>query len=143
MDPKEVKKIDPAVVLLERCRRKLIRALKVEVCDLAECLGAMRREECLFCGRDRDRLYTSRVHLKARSRAAQLAYGFIRGRTYEQVESGTTRTRPNWNLVLEYVARHVQEPSNVWGQRFAEWVDDSGLPGNMLPIAWIIAHKAG
>lgn len=142
MNPEAAKKVDPAVSL-ERRRRKLIRSLKVEVCDLAACLRAMRRQELRLRGQDHDRLYTSRIHMKARARAALLAYGFVRGRSYKRVEAGITRTRPNWTLVMSYIDNHVQESPIVWVQKFAEWVDEGNMRAYMGPPEWVVARRAG
>ena len=43
--------------------------------------------------------------VRSESRAAQVAYGFLRGRTYQQVE-GSAKTSPDWKRVQRLVEKY-------------------------------------
>lgn len=51
------------------------------------------------------------------ARAAHVAYGFLRGRTYEQVE-GSAQSSPNWERVESLVKKYGAPGDR---ERFAEW----------------------
>ena len=44
-------------------------------------------------------------HVREEARAAQLAYGFVRGRLYHQLEDRFSRTSPDWHTVALIVQR--------------------------------------
>lgn len=73
--------------------------LRVKVKSLAEEARIIRREEQRTYGRLREELHKHRViDVRREARAANLAYGFIRGRTHEQME-GSRKTEPDWEKV--------------------------------------------
>ena len=75
--------------------------LRIKIKSLAEEARIIRREEHRTRGPLREELYLHRIHdVRSESRAAHLAYGFIRGRTLEQMES-KSRTKPRWNRVRD------------------------------------------
>ncbi len=85
-------------------------------------------------------------------RAALLAYGFLRGRTYLQIENNT-KSRPPWTLVIKNIKQFgvfmtsdqliekgytdLSEQESALKQRFAEWIDNSGLPASLKPYAGV------
>ena len=56
------------------------------------------------------------------ARAAHVAYGFLRGRTYAQVE-GAALSSPNWERVEALVKKYGDAPDRL--QKFSEWKDAS------------------
>lgn len=80
--------------------------LRVKIKSLAEEARIIRREEQRNWGTLRDELYLHRVGVVRReSRAAHLAYGFIRGRTYAQMESKCV-TPPDWDKVRKLCKKY-------------------------------------
>ena len=69
------------------------------------------------------------VVVRVAARQTLLAYSFIRGRTYEQIET-KARTRPDWpevwRMVKTYGASETEAPA-VLRERFSLW-----LPGGAL-----------
>lgn len=73
--------------------------LRVKVKSLAAEAKIIRREELRTHGALRDELYLHRVGVVRReARSAHLAYGFIRGRTYLQLEAKCHKA-PSWDDV--------------------------------------------
>lgn len=82
--------------------------------------------------------WSLRVHrqgLKPEARFTHLAYGFMRGRTYQQMENicygglkGFGSTEPNWARIEEIVLKFSKDEPALEGvnttveQRFAEWL---------------------
>lgn len=60
--------------------------------------------------------------VRSESRASHIAYGFLRGLSYAQVE-GTAKTSPNWSRVEDLVKKYGEDDIRVRLQRFAEWRD--------------------
>jgi len=82
--------------------------LKVKVKSLAEEARIIRKEERKAKGRDSQLLSSLQCHrrisLREESRSAQLAYAFLRGLQYEQVER-KCKTPPNWYRVKQLVEK--------------------------------------
>lgn len=73
--------------------------LRVKIKSLAEEARIIRAEEKRTRGRLRDELHLHRIFdVRAAARHAHLAYGFIRGRTYEQMERKAGR-EPSWDEI--------------------------------------------
>ncbi len=61
------------------------------------------------------------------ARHVGLAYGFIRGRSYRQMEQ-TTYSSPYWPEVFIYIGAFSKQDPRVWKQRLAQWVDEGQVP---------------
>ncbi len=80
-------------------------------------------------------LYLHRVKvLRPETRHTLLAYGFIRGRTYNQMETisadklkAGSSQRPNWDQVLRMVQRYFS--SKVTVDLLEKWADAGDIPG--------------
>lgn len=78
--------------------------LKVKVKALAAEARIIRKEE--HRSRYQEALYLHRIHVVRRTaRTTLLAYGFVRGRTYESMEK-KCRIKPNWKEVETLVKRY-------------------------------------
>lgn len=107
--------------------------LRVKIKSLAEEARIIRREE------QRSKLWGAgltnhrKFVVRPEARNAQLAYGFLRGRTYEQLEN-STKTAPDWDKVRALVAKYgiKQSPDTSFtaykallkeqSARFEEWI---------------------
>lgn len=89
-----------------------IKFLKVKVKSLAEESRIIRREERKLHGQDnimlRNELHLHRVFVvRKAARETHLAYGFLRGRMYQQMEKGTDKYRqPDWTAVAKMVKKY-------------------------------------
>lgn len=110
--------------------------LKIKIMSLAAESRIIRREEKKWPGRHAKRL-SLREHrigdVRTEARCALLAYGFLRGRLYRQVEN---RVRPvdhahkdkamkpiDWERVIALVARFGGLDKRDARQKLAEWAD--------------------
>ena len=98
------------VTLLDR--REMLR---VKIKSLAEEARIIRREERATFGTLREELYRHRMDVvRSEARHAHLAYGFIRGLSYEQMEASTNQS-PYWErvrqLIKKYGPKNFTEPS--------------------------------
>lgn len=89
--------------------------LRVKIKSLAVEAQIIRREERKTFGTLREELYRHRMDVvRYEARHAHLAYGFIRGLTYEQMESSTNQS-PNWERVRQLLKKYgpwkMVEPS--------------------------------
>lgn len=82
----------------------------------------------------RQGLHEHRVHdVRDESRAALLAYGFLRGRPYAKIEAGCAEDPGPWNVarnnrwsrVRELVGKYGEGDQRVILQKLAEWVDSA------------------
>lgn len=82
--------------------------LRVKLKSLAEEARIIRREEQRTHTVLRDELHRHRVLVvRSEARATHLAYGFIRGRTLEQMEaSSDPAAPPNWDKVRSMLKRY-------------------------------------
>ena len=107
----------------------------------------------------RQGLHGHRVDLRRETRAAHLAYGFVRGRKYEEIERFAW-TQPDWNRIQRLVEKYSEVDQQIALQRFAEWKDDAlrGVvplnfdkenpdkrkPGSVKELtAWVISQPGG
>jgi len=80
--------------------------LKVKIKSLAEEARIIRKEERQSKGEKREGLYLHRVGTVRRAaRHTLLAYGFLRGREYRQIEA-KCETTPMWPEVFKMVAKY-------------------------------------
>jgi hypothetical protein len=105
--------------------------LKIKIKSLAEEAKIIRFEEKKFKGRPegsvgRKIFWGLREHrvtdVRDESRAACLAYGFLRDRAYHRIEA-KCYTPPNWNRVEALVLKYGSGDQRELKQRFAEWKD--------------------
>jgi len=80
--------------------------LRVKIKSLAEEAKIIRKEEGKTFGQLREELYLHRIGIvRNEARHAHLAYGFIRGRTYEQMEANA-KSAPDWDHVKRLVKKY-------------------------------------
>lgn len=99
--------------------------LKVKVMSLAAEARIIRREEKKWPGYHPKRfsLYHHRVcPVRREARASQLAYGFLRGRRYEQLERPDS-TPADWGRVRDIAAKFGDMDRRDAAQKLAEWHD--------------------
>lgn len=105
--------------------------LKIKIKSLAEEAKIIRSEEKKFKGRPegsvgRQIFWGLREHrtvdVRDESRAACLAYGFLRGRAYHRLEAKCYHA-PNWNRVEALALKYGRGDQRELKQRFAEWKD--------------------
>ena len=97
--------------------------LKIKVKSLAAEAKMIRFEEKKWPAESEERgeLYSHRIFpLRREARSSFLAYGFLRGREYLQIEQPNSR-EPNWNRVRDIVARFGNMDKRVAAQKLAEW----------------------
>lgn len=97
--------------------------LKVKIKSLAAEAKIIRREEKRYPGGHAVRigLYLHRIHeVRDESRSAHLAYGFLKGRTYSQIEQGARKT-PDWSRIERLIHKYGEGDMREINQRFAEW----------------------
>jgi hypothetical protein len=70
-----------------------------------------------------------KLSIRKETRSVQLAHGFIRDRSYLDMER-TCYTRPDWDRVHELVALHMYGDPRIFLQRFAQWVDAARAADN-------------
>lgn len=93
--------------------------LKVKAKSLAEEARIIRKEERRAKGL-RDHLRDHRTGVvRSEARATLLAYGFLRGRTLEQVET-RAKTKPDWDKVWSMVRRYCLDPVDLHAVRRKE-----------------------
>lgn len=75
-----------------------------------------------------------RNNLKLEARSTHLAYGYLRGRSYAQMEQicygplkGYGSTEPNWKAIEEMVERFTKYETSPqdYMQKFSEWLADA------------------
>lgn len=80
--------------------------LRVKIKSLAEEAKIIRKEEMRTYGQLHNELYLHRIGIvRATSRSAVLAYGFIRGRKHESMEP-TRKTDPDWGEVKRLCSKY-------------------------------------
>src|SRR5690348_6675706 len=82
--------------------------IKIKIKSLAEEAKIIRQEELKFPGEYEVRrgLYEHRMNsVRPECRAANLAYGFLRGKSYEQIERNP-KTKPNWSRVQRIAEKY-------------------------------------
>jgi hypothetical protein len=99
--------------------------LKIKIKSLAAEAAIIRQEELKWHGTSSARfnLHQHRViDVRRESRAAQLAYGFLRGRAYRVMEAKAYDV-PDWAKVQKIVERFCLGDKRDAIQKFAEWVE--------------------
>lgn len=105
--------------------------LKVKVKSLAVEAAIIRKEEKVWKPRKLDGaphpiFFGLQAHrrgiLRREARYALLAYGFLRGKSYKQIEKKAYEP-PNWTVIEQMAKRFGGLDSRVLLQRFAEWKD--------------------
>lgn len=82
------------------------RMLKVKIKALAAEAKIIRFEERRVAGQIREDLYLHRVQVVRReARATHLAYGYLRGRSYQQLEASCVEP-PDWKKIESMVKRY-------------------------------------
>lgn len=97
--------------------------LKMKIMSLAAEARIIRAEEKKWPGEHTARygLHEHRIHdVRPEARHALLAYGFLRGRSYRQLEAAAARP-PDWERVGQLVEKFGGGDVRVLRQRFAEW----------------------
>ena len=97
--------------------------LKIKIVSLAAEARLIRAEERRWPGPSQHRigLRSHRLAIvRVEARAALLAYGFIRGRRYRQLEA-TAIAAPNWKRVYELVTKYGPVTADLKA-RFEAWV---------------------
>lgn len=89
----------------------MLQYLKIKIINLADEARTIRREEKRWPGNSTERLglYFHRIKdVRWEARSAQLAYGFLRNRTYQQLEY-RTYTTPDYKRIAELVRKYGGE----------------------------------
>jgi hypothetical protein len=110
-------------------------ALKIKIKSLAEEARIIRAAEDKLKGHGVDnfaypaegwKLYAHRIAVvRPEARATQLAYAYLRGRTYRQVEP-IRQTDPNWHRVQKMVETYGPKPFDL--AAFTAWRKDEPAP---------------
>lgn len=80
--------------------------LRVKIKSLAEEARIIRREEHRSFGILREQLYLHRIGVVRRAaREAHIAYGLIRGRTFDQIEPAR-KTEPDWPAIRKLLTKY-------------------------------------
>lgn len=102
--------------------------LKVKIKSLAEEARIIRREERKAKEAElKNSLHNHRVRaVRAESRATQIAYGFLRGRTFRQVESNSHKPI-DWTRVKSMVGRYGDARAfDAWAKEAQENLEKGG-----------------
>ena len=105
--------------------------LKIKIMSLAAEARIIRRETKRYPGEHPARigLYFHRIHdVRMESRSACLAYGFLKGRSYKQIEQ-SSYTKPDWKRIEELIKKYGDGDPRDRMQKFSEWKDAAGPSG--------------
>jgi hypothetical protein len=97
--------------------------LKMKCMSLAAEAAIIRREEKKWPGESavRTGLYLHRINdVRRECRSANLAYAFLRGRPYRQVEA-KCHEAPNWPRVQKLAEKYGEGDQREIRQRLEEW----------------------
>jgi hypothetical protein len=90
--------------------------LKVKILSLADESRTIRCEELTLINAgkgaspDREGLYLHRINeVRPESRAALLAYGYLRGTPYRAMENAATKSKPDWKRVASLIKKYGEE----------------------------------
>ena len=103
--------------------RKMKTYLKVKIKSLTAEAKIIRLEEQRANPKTdmRANLLHHRRHVvRPETRASLLAYGFLRGREYKQIEQ-TRRTEPDWKRVQKMIEKYGSGDQRDLMQQFSEW----------------------
>ena len=81
------------------------------------------------------------MELRVESRCSQLAYGFLRGKAYADMEF-LAYSSPDWSRIENIVNRFSQDDSRLVTQSFAEWKDTAAEWQKNHSIAVLAQKKA-
>lgn len=102
--------------------------LRVKIKSLAAEAKIIRHEERRFKPRishDDQTYFGLRDHrifvVRAEARATQIAYGFLRGRSYAQIEPVSKRAKPDWSKVEKMVAKYGGMTTDQAKVALIEW----------------------
>jgi len=100
--------------------------LKIKIMSLAAEARIIRNEECKWPGPSdaRQGLHRHRmIDVRRESRIANLAYGFLRGRSYRALEAKCYE-EPNWQRVAELVRKYGQPglPVDAIRKALKDWI---------------------
>ena len=104
------------------------RQLKIKIKSLAAESRFIRHEERQTAGEVRRELYLHRIQIVRQvARTSLIAYAFLRGRPYRQVEQRSA-TRPDWNAVEKTVQRFgvaftTAQQQNDQLARLRQWIE--------------------
>ena len=117
-----------------RAKARLLRVFSRNNAELGDTKGAeLRSKRALDADVERAGIHHRRTHVVSReTRAALLAYGFIRGREYRVMEN-RTKNAPAWDRVCYYIRKYSSDDPRDRAQRFARWIDLSGLADELKP----------
>lgn len=109
--------------------------LKVKVKSLAEESRIIRLEEKRSFGPQREGLYHHRLFVvRIESRAAQLAYAYLRGQTLDQVEAPTTQDHYYRQKAIARAQKIVQKYGTVEAaEGFNTWVTTARSSNGTAP----------
>lgn len=118
---------------IERCKAKIAELnsmppLEVTTADLnfiKECEATLARLRA-----DRDSLRHHRKDIvRPFTRTAMLAYGFLKGRAYKEMER-KRYTDPDWDALAKTIERHGSRAGILQDrmQAFAQWKAEAGVP---------------
>lgn len=86
--------------------------LKIKICSLQEEARIIRREEQRWIiGKRRNHpirmglMFHRKWDVRREQRSALLAYGYLRGRRYKQLEAKCFQ-QPNWDRIIELIAKY-------------------------------------
>jgi hypothetical protein len=65
------------------------------------------------------------IDVRKEARSSFIAYGFLRGNDYKNIES--TIKKVDWDRVISLVKKYCENDPRVTLQKFAEWVGASGM----------------
>jgi hypothetical protein len=87
-------------------------------------------------------LHHHRVHtLRKESRIQQLAYGFIRGKKYSEIEASGCHSLPDFDDIYSCVEDHWEKGNNSLIAEFTTWVDEAEIfiDGDKRPVETLVA----
>jgi len=97
--------------------------LKIKIKTLAAEAGIIRAAAAKVRGDMRWNLNQHRkTELRQEARSSCLAYGFLRGRNYSDMEQ-TRHTPPDWGRVEQLIKKFGEDDIRERMQRFAAWKD--------------------
>lgn len=92
--------------------------LKVKVISLADEARTIRRLEAKAKHVIQSELHEHRVkQVRWAARDAHIAYGFVKGRTWKQMEA-TAKSEPNWKAIIAMVEKYGPNMFNAYGECF-------------------------
>ena len=102
--------------------------LKIKIVSLSAEARLIRKEERRWPGESEHRttLYLHRTRdVRREGRSALIAYGFLRGRAYRQIEPSNRGDRPgpHWSRVVDLVAKYGERTRSTAEAEVNRWRD--------------------